>query len=798
MDTNNKNDALKSIESFLICLIILLLAACGGGDSSDGDGQLVADNIANSITVSQNTILINGVDQVVQISAQVSNKDGERLDKSVVWESDNPSVISVDESGKLTSLQSEGHANIYAMHEALRSKPVKVSVASLTAGSQILNGNQLLLEPKLENPSLPPSQSNRYVVTVGKDYAVSVGDKIVSAENSYVGGEVVEIQKGENTNKLIVAVSPLNTIFNKLEANENTKLENLSEYIAPGIAEQYSVETKDDGSIVLTLKPKTNNKPQANEKTRGKITARDDHNEAETYALSGMECLYNTEFNVFPIVLNNLPDSITINPDLDFTFDYDLENGGLQKLVLDGTIDVSFELDLGIQAEIDGFIECEQELFVVTPPLPGVFSAMIPVGIPISMGFRVDGNIQTQIASINSSTSVTSNINMGIVCDTAGCNTITNGSAQVNANIGLRLSDKQDLLENLKLQFTKMPYATAGLRIYGLNLISYRAGIAETHNFADITTQIALPDYESDYLLSTKTGFIPGQKHTIIWDWLKEMEIADVDDEVNVEESLTENVLYRSPSASRVKITRVSASHSDLFQFKVDLSMIPTSENYPQASALLDGDIESYNIDEVIIYRVDDHSDIKSDMREIIRQKVEEGQTEVTLSIDAVSDREKMFDQSPEGQKYYAFITTNAGISVGEGGDEVKAEYLVAESETQYPVRVTSPGGNFALGTAGPFDAFIEYRLDDGTYIPATELTVFYSDFVGIGEDDILHEIESDHNGKVTIQHTLPLPSESYGMYDIYGRIYVNWTQSVFILGTVDLGDAPDPGNIPF
>ena len=791
MKNNNVKSPLTLFKVTFYLLILIIFSGCGGGSSNESNAPI--DNVPASIVVSHHDVLVNGTGGTAQLNAYAVNSAGQKLDDEITWLSDNQTIVTVDETGQLTGLVTNGNASVTASISDITSSPVRVTIATLASGAMVLDSSQIIGDVTLKNQALSPSDTNPFHVVVSKNFAVSVGDKIVGTAPSYVGGEVVSIEDNINDKILTLKALPVADLFEDLQINETVKIENLQEFVSPEIAEKYNIETKEDGSIVFNIKPGTNNKPVTLNPgtTRSKVSSRAENDGVETLDLGIMACLYKTELGVQPITLNVTPDHIVINPDLDLIFEYDEDNGGLKKIAVDGTLDAGFYYDIGLQANFDGFIECEQELFVIEPSLPGVFDTIIGVAIPVSVGFRIDGKTQVHAANLKTSANVISTATAGVQCNESGCSSILTGDSNAHADFDIKMAGLEQAAESLRLQVKYMPYTTIGFRLFGFNFTSYRGGISETHNLAPFAAQIAAQhngeDYMSDYFLAKETGFIPGQSHNLVWDYLKTMGLAEFDAPVDVENQITQTVLSRSPSASRFLVNRVLKPDWDP-ELRFNLSLVPTSENYIQLPASATGNSEFFNLDEVIIYRVNDFDNIYGDMTEVARQKIEEGQTEIEINLLL----DTMEDDRPVGGKYYAFVTTNTGLDFSgenESGqiESHKMEYLVAQSHTQDPLIITKLKGS-ASTTNRNIEIKIERDLGDGFFEPATDIVVNY-----LADSNEMLETKTNELGVVEISFNVPIGNK-VGPASVSMALFIEWIQENFYLGDVDYGSSGGGG----
>lgn len=671
-----------------LCSLTLLLVTLSACNSPDTTPDADSDNTISEITISKSSVLLAGVSESIQLTAHAVNSSGETIDTPIQWRSDKPNEIAVDEHGVVTSFVVLGNASITAFQGDVESTSISVIVATFAPDIKFVEEGSIVSSPQLIDVQQPPSVDNPLIVSLHKTSSVAIGDKLMATGADFFGGEVVAIETLADELRVTLVMLPLSELFDHLKVNEVIKLNNLENHVKPEVAELYNIKILADGSIEFRLKPEARQqrdqvrlattdgsiefglKPEAKkQRAQVRFAAK-----ASTYSLGAFECLYEGAGSVQPVSINITPDHFVINHDINLLFDYDLNTIGLKKLVVDGVFEAGLHYDVKVLAQLDGFAECEIELFDIQPSLHDLFKSVMPLTIPLSAGFRVDGKMEAIAGTLQTSGSISSSVLMGIECNEVGCNTLFNTDNSADFRFDYQLSTQEQLADTFKSELRYMPYATVGFRFWGFNFSSLRVGLAETHKMGLPQTSIKDETYEAEYYLSTEIGFIPGQKHNVIWDGLKFLGISKHSDEINVEESLESTIISRSPIGSRVLVNKVGEWGSNPVnnQLQFDVSIVPTTENYHQFPQNSSSSIDTYNIKEIVIIRVADPDEFTLSMDEIARVEAQPGQTEFT--IDTFGE----FDMVDPAVRYYAFALTQAGVKITDpSGSPESVEYVL-------------------------------------------------------------------------------------------------------------------------
>jgi hypothetical protein len=158
--------------------LLLVIAGCGSGNSEPG--------IPTEISLSSTDVTLDAVGQNVQLTASVLDQNGDPMpNASIVWESDDPEIVTVSSSGLLIG-QAPGTSEVSATAGAV-SATAAVVVASI-ASLEVFEGNGQTALPGTAVPTAPAVQ-----VRNGSDVPVA-GVRVRFAAGSGSGSVTGEVQ----------------------------------------------------------------------------------------------------------------------------------------------------------------------------------------------------------------------------------------------------------------------------------------------------------------------------------------------------------------------------------------------------------------------------------------------------------------------------------------------------------------------------------------------------------------------------------------------------------------------------
>lgn len=746
----------------IISISLFLLMACGSSNSPSGDKTDVS---TNKIVITPGNVILSAAGETLQLSAQSFNSANTAVNNGVSWRSDKPDIVSVNDNGVITSSVSVGKASITAFIDNVESAPIDVTVATIASGVTLVRDKSIISPATLSKPLAMPSASNTYRLELSKDLTYQIGDKLIGSGSDYFGGEIIDITELANSWLITLKQLPLTELFDDLLYKENNKIDDLKPFVNPVILEYFDVVTLANGDLQFTLKEEKRlilEGANIDTTISPKINGSDvrfynlDPEPALSLLSFVFPCTYNTSTNAEFIAFSAIPNQFVIKHDLDLIFDYDADKNGLEKIAIDGVIEAGVNYNFNVLPQFGGIAQCEMELFTVEPSLPGVFSTLMPLAIPIHVGFKLDGSLQAVSGSLGVSGFTTADILSGIECNEVNCSSLFEGSAETDISYSYSLTSLEALEESTQLNFNFMAYSTVGLRMWGFNFSNYLVGLSERHLFASPIAQIIDDNIEAEYSLHSETGFSPSGDHAGLWTALQFIGLLKPDALVSIQSSsLNSEQLSRSPLAAKVQ-TELMGTKSlfpidgyrphEGYRTRFTLSLLPTTENYFQLNAEENITEETYNIKEVIIYGTGDVNDVTATTNELKRFTAAPGQTEFDIELERN-------DYVDEDMVYSAFVTTHSGKTSDESINEEDLEYiLLGKSKLEtYDVEMTgSAYSTYSAFVIGPITVTVT-KLVNGQPEPAENVTVNYRD--GTTYDYIEKSVETDINGQATLSY---------------------------------------------
>lgn len=184
-----KNKLLHALVAFSLMLGFGLAACNGGGDgnSSQQSSQAAQEKITITAEGGKKTLILG---ETVKLTASV---------ESVTWESKNPEVATVDQTGLVTSV-SKGSASISATKEGYKGGSISITVDYETikitapADTSMLIGGTVQLSADKEGVTW--SSSDQTVATVdnsGKVTGLKIGNATITASKEKLNSASVEV-----------------------------------------------------------------------------------------------------------------------------------------------------------------------------------------------------------------------------------------------------------------------------------------------------------------------------------------------------------------------------------------------------------------------------------------------------------------------------------------------------------------------------------------------------------------------------------------------------------------------------
>ena len=280
--------------------------------------------------------------QTAQLTATAYDASEGVLDVKLKWSSSNPQAVSVDENGLIKSWVGVGSAVITASAPGAISNAVSVIVATPVDGAVLVADDQVVGEVTPVDPEAPLGVGVRVNVRLSGITPPAPGTVVLGTGEQPVGGKVVSaVQDGDDVEAVLEAI-PLDEMFADLLIEQEIDLSREAPTIAKVFADNYDVNWTPGGALEFTLRKMA----QSSALTSRALMS-------STGVPMGTQVL-NPNANhgpftceagfVTPFVLDGFPVSLSVTPLLIWNLNYDSNQGGLQSLLVAGSITGTYKV----------------------------------------------------------------------------------------------------------------------------------------------------------------------------------------------------------------------------------------------------------------------------------------------------------------------------------------------------------------------------------------------------------------------------------------------------------------------
>lgn len=441
------------------------------------------------VVIDQTAVLLTQNSVTKQLSAKVTDSQGNLLSVPISWFSSRPNEFSVDSTGNITALVSNGASQIFAEVNGVKSAPVLVVVTKVPDNAVLLNDAQIVGEPTETTPAAEPAFTNTYDVNLTGVAAPAVGSLLINTESKMVAGRVVAVNTNGSLTKVTLGLVSLREMFPKLNVKEVIDLSKAEITPTPRVAALYDVVRTDNTftytpkAAPLAISPKRLQKTAAKE--LGPFTC-----ERFAFGQDDTDALFEYELEKLPTF------SVTINPSLDLIY---TEQNGLERLVLQAVPTVDLDVGLKTALAVEAKVECKAELYVIRLPIGGALSLLIGGNIPIGVGFDFGGKLSVVDATVGASLKASSEIAMGLACPAGqSCSLvhrIENTKTQLTPRISLPSLQQVQFEPGLSgFAYAEMEIGSPILRTIRFTALEVKAGAKLEANFASVADQLASSD----------------------------------------------------------------------------------------------------------------------------------------------------------------------------------------------------------------------------------------------------------------------------------------------------------------
>ena len=630
---------MRTLAFYLIVVLSLLQAACGGGREANGEPPA---SIVEVVIEPGATILTGRGDQR-QLSAIAYDANGNPITADITWRVDDVSKVSIDATGRITAEDSVGSTRVTATANGIDSEPILVLLAMPAINALLVEDDQVRGSLAAVNPDAPYQLGYRYQLTVtGMNPLPETGDILIGAGDLPIGGRVVDVvPQPDGSQRVVLELVSLDELFTELVIDETIDLSDVEYEIPTVVTDYYNVTEQSDGSLRYTIKQgagvfsasasinRNNSKSIAlvEEPSVGARAAQDQDD--NSFNLGPFECKAPIGD---PFVFSLDESTFTLAPSVpDLVISYDSAAGGLQVLAINGTVEGEVSIKASVNSQIDLKLSCDLTLKKIPVPMLGAGPLALFFGgqIPIGVGFEFGGKITVDGFSAAVAAEARATAEVGVDCGSGSCNGITNSTAAVDGSVEFELpSGITGILDNVKVEPLASGFITSGFEA-GTNLpflpdrtlkiLALQTTMTQNGNFATVTNQVTDDAYASEYKLTLETKLGPGEDLASLLERFRltatDFELIDGPHELGT-----------SPRALSASADVASFQKDDIVNFTVMLD--GRTVDYP---------VIGYNVDRVRIYRLIDTPQGRRAER-IVRELAADGQTEFNLAWLASED----------------------------------------------------------------------------------------------------------------------------------------------------------------
>ena len=228
----------RRFSTWIALASLAWLVGCGGG----GGGVSETPQVVAKVAIRQSGLLLTQSGAVKQLSATVTDAEGNELSVPTTWTSTRPAAITVDSTGKVTAASGNGASQIVAEAGGIKSAPLLGLVAQPVLGAILLTDSQIVGDPVETTPEAVASFDNTYQVSLTGVTAPAVGAILINTESKAVAGRVLQVDSTSTPIKVTLGLVSLRELFTELVIDETIELANAPLRINPEIAAAYDIK----------------------------------------------------------------------------------------------------------------------------------------------------------------------------------------------------------------------------------------------------------------------------------------------------------------------------------------------------------------------------------------------------------------------------------------------------------------------------------------------------------------------------------------------------------------------------
>jgi hypothetical protein len=460
----------------------------------DASGKTPGGAVGIALEIRPGAVLLPGTGAQQQLTVYSVDAAGQRTAVSATFQSSDPEVVSVSSGGLATALTALGSSHVIAQANGLTSAPVLVVVAQPAAGALLVSDDQVVGTPVPLVPDAPYRPGYQYRVQL-RLADPAVGQVVLGTGASPVGGRVVSVtDAGPGLKDVVLELLPLSGMFTALSINQRIPLAQAQSTVPAGIAADFIVETRPDGS--QRYRPRGPGRLEATNLVPALAL-----NEFE-FELGRFTCKVKVEGALsFPLILDAF--SVDLNPNL--TLDLVVADVQVQRLVVQGQIAPRISSDLLLNAAVKGSAGCKVELRTLILPIGGPISLLIGGQVPLGVGFDLEAKVE--VAGIGYDAFFESSVaaSFGVDC-AAGCQVVQSLSSTAGGFFKPRLpATFNDLRTELAVNlfgYAELQLGNPFVNELQFKTVEIKAGLQQKAQLASELGQATDPGYASSFSLA--------------------------------------------------------------------------------------------------------------------------------------------------------------------------------------------------------------------------------------------------------------------------------------------------------
>jgi hypothetical protein len=520
-----------------------------------------------SIDLEQSASLLTGVGQSKLLGARPVDGQGVPVAGSVSWQSSNPTDVSVDSAGRITS-NAIGSAMVFATANGVKSQPVFVIVADPQPGTLMLEDSQVVAVggPLNLGSDRVAGVGTRYEVTVtGVAPAPAPGTVVLAAGDAAVAGKVASTRADGSNLVLTLEIASL-----------------------PDTLARYDIDWDIDLSSV----------PVDPIEVEGPITVTSTQSKMHKAVLSAPASL--GEFTCSGEVTAGLAStSITLTPQISARFQVvsnrldPNDPPGYSKLALVGSQGLQGTASISFDPRFEGELTCVAQTSLKIG-VTGAAGVLVMPKLRIGVGFSADAKFRVANGEIKLTGKVGVEETLGFECGQSGCQALKTAKLVDD----FKLTTTVPSWNQMKVDLNGRVFGLAGvdaslfLGLVNAEIIEARVGPQQSFDLMFPDDQAQNPGDASKYKLDMLTTIGPG---AAIKEAIKRF-IGDDNVSLNFDASFPTPLATSPKGTFQLSADRVAYGTPVAFQVVLDQDSL----TYP----FVGQDFEpAYNVEEVQIWR---------------------------------------------------------------------------------------------------------------------------------------------------------------------------------------------------